>query len=282
MWISISKWAAVCLLAVCVLTAPAAAGEVPAASAATGETPASTTAPKATASTNEWRFSAALYGYFPAIGGKAANGKNFSVDFNDIFDNLDFAFMGMVGAYKGKWSFLADALYMDVSGDNAGTVTLPLTERIDVTENVKADMNLKAWVVTPTVGYDLLDRGKFNLTLVGGLRYLWIDTTFKVKRSNRYRYRENKVSGSQSNWDGIVGVRGQVLLTGKWYLPYYGDIGTGDSDLTWQVWGGVGYRFKHFDLVGGYRYMAWNFDDDDYIVDDLNMSGPFIGAVFTF
>ena len=39
-----------------------------------------------------------------------------------------------------------------------------------------------------------------------------------------------------------------VFLGGKAYrttynVPYYADLGAGDSDLTWQLFGGIGYRF---------------------------------------
>ncbi len=190
--------------------------------------------------------------------------------------------MGMAGAYKGRWSFVVDGMYMDVEGDNSGTVSLPLTSNVSITENVKADMEMETWVVTPTVGYELLQRDKFSLTLLAGLRYLWIDTSFEVESSNRFLYSEHKISDSHDNWDGIVGTRGQVRLADRWYLPYYADIGTGDSDVTWQVFGGVGYRFERFDLVAGYRYMYWDFDDGEYIIDDMYISGPMVGAVFMF
>jgi hypothetical protein len=60
---------------------------------------------------------------------------------------------------------------------------------------------------------------------------------------------------SGSVWDGIVGARGHVNLTEKWYLPFYADIGTGQSKLTWQALGGIGYRFKWFDFTVAYRYL---------------------------
>jgi len=72
-----------------------------------------------------------------------------------------------------------------------------------------------------------------------------------------------------------------VNLTKKWYLPFYGDVGTGDSDLTWQVLAGIGYKFKWFDVVAAYRYLDWDFDDNPAI-DDLNFSGPIVGIKFVF
>jgi len=86
---------------------------------------------------------------------------------------------------------------------------------------------------------------------------------------------------SDSIWDGIVGVKGHVNLSKNWYLPHYADIGTGSSNVTWQVFGGVGYRFKRLDLVAAYRYMDYNFDDSDAFAD-LNLHGPFVGVKFRF
>ena len=90
-----------------------------------------------------------------------------------------------------------------------------------------------------------------------------------------------KVSDSGDVWDAIAGVKGQVNLTEKWYIPFYGDIGTGDSDLTWQAFAGIAYKFKKVDVVLAYRYLYWDFDNND-VFDDLNLSGPYAGIKFVF
>ena len=90
-----------------------------------------------------------------------------------------------------------------------------------------------------------------------------------------------RLSGSGSNWDGMIGVRGEVLLNSNWFIPYHLDIGAGDSDFTWQAFAGLGYRFKHFDLLVGYRYLSWEFEDNAAL-DDLNLSGVGAGIKFYF
>ena len=70
-------------------------------------------------------------------------------------------------------------------------------------------------------------------------------------------------------------------LTEKWYLFGYVVIGTGESKLTWQGLGGVGYRFKWFDLVAAYRYLRWNFDDNKTF-GNLYLHGPGVGVRFQF
>jgi len=55
--------------------------------------------------TDEWRFRAIVYGYFPTIGGStsfpAGSSDRISVNADTIIDNLKFAFMGFAEARKG-------------------------------------------------------------------------------------------------------------------------------------------------------------------------------------
>jgi len=84
--------------------------------------------------------------------------------------------------------------------------------------------------------------------------------------------------------DGIVGASGKVNLDNQkmLYFSYYGDVGTGDSDLTWSVQGILGYRLnKRWNLQGGYRFVRWNFESGDSL-STLNVRGPIFGATYKF
>ena len=66
---------------------------------------------------------------------------------------------------------------------------------------------------------------------------------------------------------------------------HYLDVGTGDTDLTWQALASLGYQFEHLDLVFGYRYLDWDFDENDpggKTFADLDFNGPYAGVKFTF
>jgi hypothetical protein len=82
-------------------------------------------------------------------------------------------------------------------------------------------------------------------------------------------------------WDGIVGVQGKVFLKERWYLPFYGDVGSGDSDLTWTVFAGVGYTFSKANMIVGYRHLRFNFADDASL-DHLYITGPIVGFEYIF
>ena len=71
------------------------------------------------------------------------------------------------------------------------------------------------------------------------------------------------------------------MLNEKWYIPYYADIGTGQSNLTWQLYAAIGYKFNWGNIRLGYRYLEYDQDDDKF-VQDLKLYGPVLGIGFRF
>ena len=213
---------------------------------------------------DSWEFGLEIYLWGASLGGETVSGSDIDVDFGDIFDNLEMGFMSAFGARKGKWTFLADVIYLDVEKDNTINVQ---------GENIYVRGELSGWVITPVVGYNLIETPKARLDIVGGARYLNLDLTVNL----------GPLADEESSdiWDGIVGIRGNVNLSDKWYLPYHLDIGTGDSDLTWQAMAGIGYRFSKVDVIVAYRYLDYEFDGS-YLLDNLNLSGPLAGVKFVF
>ncbi|MGB5567908.1 MAG: hypothetical protein WBM81_01280 [Sedimenticolaceae bacterium] len=63
-------------------------------------------------------------------------------------------------------------------------------------------------------------------------------------------------------------------------MSYYGDVGTGDSDLTWQGRLGLGYRFDEVDAIFGYRYLDYDIGGTD--IDDITIKGPYAGVKMHF
>jgi hypothetical protein len=83
--------------------------------------------------------------------------------------------------------------------------------------------------------------------------------------------------------DAIVGLRGRATFGNErsWYIPYYVDIGTGDSNLTWQGMVGLGYSFDSVDIVGVWRYLEYNLGSGTPI-ESINFNGPALGITFRF
>jgi len=240
----------------------------------------------AAGSGDQWEYDATIYLWAAAIDATTPTGGDIDLSFHDILQDLDMTFMGSFGAHKGKWSLLADTIYMDLSQKDGGSETIPvLGGAADITRTVKTDIGMKAWIVTLGAGYNVVDNEKTTLDLVGGARYLDLDVDIKLNLDRNgvllQTSREVKASDSDHVWDGIAGLKGNYKINDKWYLPYYADIGTGGSDLTWQAMGGVGYQFKWGEVLLAYRYLDYNFKSD-FLLKDMNVSGPALGARFRF
>ena len=83
-------------------------------------------------------------------------------------------------------------------------------------------------------------------------------------------------------WDATVYLWLPSIGAGSnWYVPYYLDVGTGDSDLTWQGMVGVGYSFDSVELTGVWRYLDYDLGDNTPITS-IDFNGPALGVTFRF
>ncbi len=222
---------------------------------------------------DEWKFMAQAYFWGASINGSTVSGSDIDIDIDDLVDDLNLGFMGTLGASKGKWSVLVDTIYLDVS-DNKNTLISGV--------GVNANLDLKGWVVTPLVGYQVYEAGETTVNVIAGARYLNLSADVDLRNADPNSTRFNRsISDSGGNWDGIIGIKGDLFLNDNWFIPFYADIGAGNSEFTWQASAGLGYRFERFDVLAAYRYLSWDFDDSD-VFDDLNFSGFAAGVRFYF
>jgi len=90
------------------------------------------------------------------------------------------------------------------------------------------------------------------------------------------------LSGSDDVWDAVVGITGQHQLNDQWKMNYKFDVGGGGSDLTWEAVAAVGYDYNWGELQMGYRYLHYDFDSSFDLLSELDVYGPYIGAVWSF
>ena len=220
----------------------------------------------------EWEFAAEAYLWGANVDIETEAGTDTEIRFTDIVDDLQLGGMLALFAHRDKWMFGFDGIYLDID-DNVEE---------EVQEGVELnDLALEAWVVSPMVGYELLQSDRFSLFVMAGARYLWIDVSEKINFSPPEPVGTENFSTSDGSWDGLIGIRGHWRLSDDWYTTYHLDVGTGDSGLTWQALGAFGYRFNRFDAIVGYRYLEWDNTENDAL-EDLNMSGVMAGVKFWF
>jgi hypothetical protein len=235
-----------------------------------------------------WRFGVNLW--LPTIHSSTQfdlpTGGNISAeaDPGGYLSKLKLAFMGTVEARRGPWSFLADALYLNLGGLESkvrsisgpgGIVTVPI--------DVGTRTDVKGFIGTFEGGYALLQTAAARADVVAGVRYASLKTSLDWQLSGPTGglATSGGVEATKDFLDGVVGVRGNADLGGNWDFRYYLDAGAGSSRFTWQALAGVGYRFNWGDTVLAYRHLAYDFDNGRPI-SDIKFSGPQISVGFKF
>lgn len=219
---------------------------------------------------SEWDFEGRLYLWGSGIRGTTTTGQQVDVSFGDVVERLDFGLMGGIEARNGSWSLLGDFQFLQLS-EGIGAAVGP---GIPVT----VDADVEGLIFTGAVGYDAMRTDLSSLTPFAGFRYLDLGVTANLAAGTG----SIRTSGDRNNLDGIVGLRGGTKFNDRWGLNYYADIGTGDSDLTWQLAASIEYRVnERWTISVGYRHLAWEFDSPA-VVEDIAFTGPTIGARFEF
>jgi hypothetical protein len=226
---------------------------------------------------DEWGADLSIYGWLPIISLELEDGTKDKITRDDILKDFDIAALWTTRVRKGPWSLTSDFIYLDIStGSDLSLLSLvPSLATLD-------EAGFNAWIITPNVGYTVLQNDKQKIDLYAGARYFRIefDATIDVNPITPGQPSSSrKLSPTVSNWDGIVGARGLYYLPGKWFIPYSVNAGTGDSDFTWGANAGFGYKYRDLSAVFGWRYLTYDVGSDT-VIKELTLNGPFAGVLF--
>lgn len=247
--------------------------------------------PSAAQDDERWKFGAAIYGYFPTVSGatrfpSTGGGSDVSVDIDTILDNLEFTFMGQFEASRGAWGFFTDVIYLGIGADKSASRAIAIGGGLPAGAAANVDFDLDGWVWTLAGMYRAIARPDYQLDLLAGARMLDVEQRLGWTLTGNIGSialpdRSGRREASLQNWDAIVGVKGRAQLGdgGRWFVPYYLDVGTGESQLTWQATVGIGYSFGWGDIVAAWRYLDYEMDSGQ-VMKDMNFNGPGIAAVF--
>lgn len=250
-----------------------------------------------------WSFQIGFYGWAPTFNGRVnyslpgnrAGTASVKAESNNYLDDLNAAVMMMAEARYDRFSVVTDLIYVDLGSNSTrfGAVNPgPLAGNpVSSTQTLNADSGLQATVWTLAGGYTFARGDWGNFDVVAGFRLLSLDahTNYSLAADvtgpdgrSVLLGRSGRLSGSDDIWNGVVGVRGRVLLgQSGFFVPYYFDLGTGDSRLTWQVFTGVGYQTGWAGVQLGYRYLSFD-QGNQAMVDSLSMGGAYLAVNFTF
>jgi hypothetical protein len=239
---------------------------------------------------DDWRFQGSVYLYFPSIGGTTtfppSTGNSVSIDGSELLKDLQFTFMGSLEAQKGPWGVFTDAIYLNFGDTRTGSRGIRIGGVLPADVSAQTDFDLRGWLWTLAGTWRAVSSPTYRLDVLGGTRMLTVKEALTWQLSGNIGSiaatdRAGSREARQQNWDAIVGVKGRAAFgrDGKWFVPYYLDVGTGESKFTWQAMAGAGYSFGWGDVIGAWRYVDYRMKSGS-VTESLNFNGPGIAAVF--
>lgn len=235
-----------------------------------------------------WCFRVIPYMWAPGFHGDlTVRGETASVDVSvgkmlDIFFNdLNFAALGQVEASNGRFGFIFNGVYADVSlGKQIRNLDFSSAFRMAILD---AAATYELGGIPDALGLPCGSR----FEILAGVRYTSLSSGLTVTGP---RGNSATASGTQDWFDPILGTRLRVPLTECLTAQVRGDIGgfnIGDaSRFTWNIEAVLEYRLSEsFSLLGGYRWL-----DYDYVSGsgnqrfgwDMNLNGPVVGLALDF
>lgn len=219
----------------------------------------------------EWEFSGTLY-IFAADSDLDLADVSADISFSDALDNLDMAFYSVLQGRKGKWGFLIDVAYIDLTFKEQ-----PESALID---RVKVGATLTT--ATGFASYRLYDTPTVSTDLMVGLRY------FKARNELDI----NTIIGPgvsdtiKDSWvDPVIGFRTIAQFGNNWSGTLFADYGGWDDRETYQIYAAANYEFSN-DWVASFGVRWFNVKNDDF--DDggetfkLEQFGPMVGISYRF
>ena len=205
------------------------------------------------AAEDNWDFTTTAYGWFAGLSGTVETPLGdieTDVDFGDILESLDIAFLGAFEARNNRVSLIADLQYFDLTSD----VDVPTGALFSGGETDTQTVLFSAYAA-----YALIDTGNMRFDFGGGLRYTYAE--IDVDLFGQDETSDVAVSVDGDYVDLLFAARLSGNFTDRLYGLAFADVGgfgiEDSSDLTWQTAGAIGYRFNEkWSVLGGYRHLS--------------------------
>ena len=255
-----------------------------------------------------WQFSLTPYLWLPTIDGTlnynpppgGGSAPEIEVGPTDWLDLLNIGALISGSARKGRYSIASDFVYLSLTAKNDGRVLsvednitvpgvpIPIPISASLNLNTRTDMDGLVWTIAG--GYALQETETSSLDVFAGARYFSVDVAtswdltadITTPGGTVVLPAQGSIALDVDIWDGIIGIREYSKVgIGKWSVPYYVDVGAGDSDLTWNAMIGMSREYGWGELVVAYRHLDYDQDAND-LLQNFSFSGPGVGARFNF
>jgi len=203
--------------------------------------------PRKTASTeaggnavSEWQVDwIPFYMWFTGLNGNVgAQGYVVPVDvsFSQVFSQLNIGLMTDLDVRRKRIGLLTDLMFISVSSDQKSTP-------VQGGAYSGFQFNAKTFTINPYLYYRVIEKQRFSADFLAGARFWRLDNSISFQPG---ALAAASVGQTQSWVDPVLGARFRVNIGKTWYASLIGDAGGfgAGSQLTWQIYTGLGKEFK--------------------------------------
>lgn len=214
----------------------------------------------------DWQYSITPYLWAPSLDLSLGVGPNAPVSAGkSLLEVLDGALLVQGEARRGRWSFLGEFNYLNLSDDFGRAPG-----------DARAGWRMQGTMIAFAAGYAVHDERDTRVEVIGGLRAWDLETSTTVA--------DRRVSKDSKFIDPMLGLRVETPLGQRASLQGLATLGGSNfgsdrqveaiAQVTWPLRGAT-------DISAGYRYLSLDFDDDTALID-ATMRGPFVSVTFNF
>lgn len=223
-----------------------------------------------------WTFSASTYGWFSASDVSVATPRGTvetSQSAIDALRDLDLAVMGSFEARRGRWGFIGNLFYTDLTSSQ----TTPFGAFFS-----RADVRSRLLTASGHALYRVVTAPNLSLDLGAGVRAVASDIETRLVPGAA----PNSLAfGESDEWvDPVVAARAILQIDERWFATTFADVGgfVSDKSASAQVFVSLGYRFNEsWSTQLGYRYLRLEREvgSGDSTTE---LSGPLAGVSYRF
>ena len=231
---------------------------------------------------DQWRFEVTPYLWGTGIRGTVnlndSAAKSADMSSSNVLSDLKSGGMIAAEAHKGKWGIMGDLVSATLQNSGSVPVLTP-----DGRATIGDKVTVQQTILTGAFSYTLANTKDAYVDALLGVRA--IDVTATLGLTVEGTAIKRSISKKTSTVDPIIGAKGRYRIADStWYIPFYGDIGSGGgtTNVTWQVMAGVGKTFnKVVDASLTYRALYYDMKDGG-VLQKTTMLGPQVAVTFKF
>ena len=231
---------------------------------------------------DEWRFEVTPYLWGTGIRGTVnlndSAAKSADMSSSNVLSDLKSGAMIAAEAHKGNWGIMGDLVSATLQNSGSVPVLTP-----DGRATIGDKVTVQQTILTGAFSYTLANTKDAYVDALLGVRA--IDVTATLDLTVEGTSIKRSISKKTSTVDPIIGAKGRYRIADStWYIPFYGDIGSGGgtTNLTWQAMAGIGKTFnKVVDASLTYRALYYDMKDGG-VLQKTTMLGPQVAVTFKF